>query len=109
MSVPGLVLQWLAREAPLAHAPMHAGIIEAAKQAVATGLGISFVPDASVAVHSPDIVGSLASRCLRARYNEAAARYIVPRRGDFRIVSESECSVRFNRCRCDQGDRSGLR
>jgi len=38
---------------------MHAGIIEAAKQAVATGLGISFVPDASVAVHSPDIVGSL--------------------------------------------------
>lgn len=31
MSLHGLVLQWLAREAPLAHAPMHVGIVESGK------------------------------------------------------------------------------
>ena len=55
-AVHGLVMQWLAKEMPLAHAPMHVGIIEAAKQAVASGLGMSFVPDVSVAEPSPDIV-----------------------------------------------------
>jgi DNA-binding transcriptional LysR family regulator len=48
-AVHGLVMKWLAREMPLAHAPMHVGIIEASKQAVAAGLGISFAPDVSLA------------------------------------------------------------
>lgn len=55
-AVHALVMRWLAHELPLKHAPMHVGIVEAAKQAVASGLGISFVPDVSVVHHSPDIV-----------------------------------------------------
>jgi len=55
-AVHGLVMRWLEKELPLAHAPMHFGIIEAAKQAVASGLGMSIVPDISVAAPSPDYV-----------------------------------------------------
>jgi len=35
---------------------MHVGIIEAAKQAVASGLGMSIVPDVAVAEPIPDII-----------------------------------------------------
>jgi len=51
-----LVMRWMVKELPLAQAPMHVGIVEAAKQAVASGLGISFVPDISVTEHSPHII-----------------------------------------------------
>ena len=51
-----LSLHAICGEMPLAHAPTHVGIIEAAKQAVASGLGMSFVPDVSVAEPSPDII-----------------------------------------------------
>jgi DNA-binding transcriptional LysR family regulator len=47
-AVYGLLMQWLARHLPLKHAPMHIGIVEAAKQGVASGLGMSIVPDVSV-------------------------------------------------------------
>jgi DNA-binding transcriptional LysR family regulator len=55
-AVHALVMQWLARHLPLARQPMHVGIVEAAKQAVASGLGISIVPDVSVAAPIPEIV-----------------------------------------------------
>ena len=55
-AVYALVMAWLADEMPLAHAPMHVGIIEASKQAVAAGLGISFVPDVAVAKPPPGII-----------------------------------------------------
>jgi DNA-binding transcriptional LysR family regulator len=55
-AVHGLVMRWLEKQMPLSHAPMHFGIIEAAKQAVASGLGMSIVPDISVAAPSPDYV-----------------------------------------------------
>ena len=55
-AVHGLVMQWLEKELPLGQAPMHVGIIEAAKQAVASGLGMSFVPDVSVAAPSRDYI-----------------------------------------------------
>jgi len=55
-AVHGLIMRWLASHIPLAHVPMHVGIIEAAKQAVASGLGMSFVPDVSVAEHSHFII-----------------------------------------------------
>jgi DNA-binding transcriptional LysR family regulator len=51
-----LVMQWLSRHLPLARQPMHVGIVEAAKQAVASGLGISIVPDVAVAAPIPEIV-----------------------------------------------------
>jgi DNA-binding transcriptional LysR family regulator len=55
-AVHRLVMEWLDHEMPLTHTPMHVGIIEAAKQAVASGLGMSIVPDVSVAVPTPDYV-----------------------------------------------------
>jgi DNA-binding transcriptional LysR family regulator len=51
-----LIMQWLSRHLPLGRQPMSVGIVEAAKQAVASGLGVSIVPDVSVAAHSADIV-----------------------------------------------------
>jgi DNA-binding transcriptional LysR family regulator len=51
-----LVMQWLSRHLPLARQPMHVGIVEAAKQAVASGLGVSIVPDVAVAAPIPEIV-----------------------------------------------------
>jgi len=51
-----LVMRWLSRHLPLRRPPMQVGIIEAAKQAVASGLGISIVPDVAVAEHNPDFV-----------------------------------------------------
>jgi DNA-binding transcriptional LysR family regulator len=50
------VMNWLARHLPLPRQPMQVGIIEAAKQAVASGLGMSIVPDVAVTDRDPDIV-----------------------------------------------------
>jgi DNA-binding transcriptional LysR family regulator len=55
-AVHQLVMQWLSRQLPLVRQPMHVGIVEAAKQAVASGLGLSIVPDVSVAAPMPEIV-----------------------------------------------------
>jgi len=55
-AVHALVMQWLSRHMPLSRQPMHVGIIEAAKQAVAAGLGMSIVPDVAVARPVPGIV-----------------------------------------------------
>ena len=50
------IMAWLASYMPLPRPPMEVGIVEAAKQAVASGLGMSIVPDVSVATHDPNIV-----------------------------------------------------
>jgi DNA-binding transcriptional LysR family regulator len=55
-AVHGLIMRWLEKQMPLNQAPMHVGITEAAKQAVASGLGMSIVPDISVAAPSSDYV-----------------------------------------------------
>ncbi len=55
-AVHGLIMHWLGKHLPLTHAPMHIGIIEAAKQGVASGLGMSIVPDVSVADRPRDLV-----------------------------------------------------
>ena len=55
-AVHGLVMEWLEKQLPLKQIPMHFGIVEAAKQAVASGLGMSIVPDVSVAAPSRDYV-----------------------------------------------------
>ena len=55
-AVHALVMRWLSKQLPLARRPMHVGIIEAAKQAVASGLGMSIVPDVSVAEAQSEIV-----------------------------------------------------
>jgi DNA-binding transcriptional LysR family regulator len=55
-AVHSLVMRWLAKQLPLSRQPMHVGIIEAAKLAVASGLGISIVPDVAVAEPNPDFV-----------------------------------------------------
>jgi DNA-binding transcriptional LysR family regulator len=55
-AVHALVMRWLSKQLPLARQPMLVGIIEAAKQAVASGLGISIVPDVAVAKPVPDFV-----------------------------------------------------
>jgi DNA-binding transcriptional LysR family regulator len=52
-AVHSLVMHWLSKHLPLARQPMYVGIIEAAKQAVASGIGMSIVPD--VAVAEPDV------------------------------------------------------
>ena len=51
-----LVMNWLSKHLPLTRQPMHVGIIEAAKQAVASGIGMSIVPDVAVAEPIPEIV-----------------------------------------------------
>lgn len=55
-AVHSLVMHWLAKHLPLARQPMYVGIIEAAKQAVASGLGMSIVPDVSVAEPNAEII-----------------------------------------------------
>jgi DNA-binding transcriptional LysR family regulator len=55
-AVHALVMRWLAKRLPLARQPMYVGIIEAAKQAVAAGLGMSVVPDVAVAAPSREII-----------------------------------------------------
>jgi len=55
-AVHGLVMQWLSGYLPLPRAPMHVGIVEAAKQAVASGLGMSIVPNACVAEPTPHFI-----------------------------------------------------
>ncbi|HZS82457.1 MAG TPA: LysR family transcriptional regulator [Stellaceae bacterium] len=55
-AVHALAMQWLSKHLPLARPPMHVGIIEAAKLAVASGLGMSIVPDVAVAEHGADIL-----------------------------------------------------
>jgi len=55
-AVHSLVMHWLSKHLPLARQPMLVGIIEAAKQAVASGLGMSIVPDVAVAAPIPEIV-----------------------------------------------------
>lgn len=47
-AVHALVMQWLSGHMPLAGEPMRIGTIEAAKKGVASGLGMSIVPDVSV-------------------------------------------------------------
>jgi DNA-binding transcriptional LysR family regulator len=55
-AVHALVMQWLSKHLPLRREPMHIGIVEAAKQAVASGLGMSIVPDVSVAGPTPHFI-----------------------------------------------------
>jgi DNA-binding transcriptional LysR family regulator len=55
-AVHALVMQWLSKYLPLPREPMHLGIVEAAKQAVASGLGMSIVPDVSVAEPTPHFI-----------------------------------------------------
>ena len=55
-AVHGLLMQWLSKELPLAREPMRVGIVEAAKQAVASGLGMSIVPDVAVAGRTPHFI-----------------------------------------------------
>ena len=55
-AVHALVMGWLSKNLPLAREPMRVGIVEAAKQAVASGLGMSIVPDVAVAEPTPHYV-----------------------------------------------------
>jgi len=55
-AVHTLVMRWLSKHLPLPRQPMLVGIIEAAKQAVASNLGMSIVPDVSVAGPMPEII-----------------------------------------------------
>ena len=55
-AVHALVTRWLSARAQLPRAPMHLGTVEALKSAVASNLGMSIVPEMSVAGSVPDIV-----------------------------------------------------
>jgi DNA-binding transcriptional LysR family regulator len=55
-AIHSLVMHWLSKHLPLTRQPMHVGIIEAAKQAVASGIGMSIVPDVAVAEPIAEIV-----------------------------------------------------
>jgi DNA-binding transcriptional LysR family regulator len=55
-AIYSLVTHWLAKHMPLSRTPMHLGTVEAMKSVVASKLGISIVPDISVATPSRDIV-----------------------------------------------------
>ena len=55
-AIHSLVMHWLSKHLPLTRQPMHVGIVEAAKQAVASGIGISIVPDVAVSTPNADIV-----------------------------------------------------
>jgi DNA-binding transcriptional LysR family regulator len=54
-AVHALVMQWLSAQMPL-RATMYLGTIEALKTAVESNLGMSIVPDVSVAKPSPDLI-----------------------------------------------------
>lgn len=55
-AVYALVMHWLAKQLPLRRSPMHLGTIEAIKRVVASNLGMSIVPDVSVAESMPELV-----------------------------------------------------
>jgi DNA-binding transcriptional LysR family regulator len=55
-AVHALVSQWLSRHLPLPRTPMHMGTVESMKNVVELGLGMSIVPDVSVAEPVPGIV-----------------------------------------------------
>jgi DNA-binding transcriptional LysR family regulator len=55
-AVYALVTQWLSKHMPLPRTPMHLGTVEAMKSIVASNLGMSIVPDVSVAGPMKDIV-----------------------------------------------------
>jgi DNA-binding transcriptional LysR family regulator len=55
-AVHALIMRWLAGEMPLSRAPMHLGTVEALKTAVTANLGMSIVPDVSVADESSGLV-----------------------------------------------------
>jgi DNA-binding transcriptional LysR family regulator len=55
-AVHALVMQWLAGHTPLPSQPMLLGTVEAMKTVVSLGLGMSIVPDVSVADPSPNLI-----------------------------------------------------
>lgn len=55
-AVHALIMGWLSGQAPLPRAPMHLGIIEALKTAVASNLGMSIIPDVAVAEPASDLI-----------------------------------------------------
>jgi DNA-binding transcriptional LysR family regulator len=55
-AVHTLVMQWLGKHLPLARQPMYVGIVEASKQAVASGLGVSIVPDVAVMAPNRELI-----------------------------------------------------
>jgi DNA-binding transcriptional LysR family regulator len=55
-AVHALVMQWMAGHIPLRQAPMCIGTIEAVKAGVASGLGMSIVPDVSVRDQKLDVI-----------------------------------------------------
>jgi DNA-binding transcriptional LysR family regulator len=55
-AVHALVMQWLTGQIPLAGASMSIGTIEAVKKGVASGLGMSIVPDVAVMEPMPHVV-----------------------------------------------------
>jgi len=55
-AVYALVMHWLSKHLPLQHTPMHVSTVEAIKSVVASNLGMSIVPDVSVAGPSSDII-----------------------------------------------------
>jgi DNA-binding transcriptional LysR family regulator len=55
-AVHALIMGWLSGGRSLARPPMHLGTIEALKTAVQANLGMSIVPDVSVAGRSADLI-----------------------------------------------------
>ena len=55
-AVHTLVMRWMSEQMPLAYEPMLIGTIEAVKKGVASGLGISIVPDVAVAEPTPELL-----------------------------------------------------
>jgi DNA-binding transcriptional LysR family regulator len=55
-AVHALVARWLSGQAPPSRAPMYLGTIEALKSAVASNLGMSIVPEMTVAGRMTDII-----------------------------------------------------
>ena len=55
-AVHALVMAWLARQMPLLTTPMCIGTIEAVKKGVASGLGMSIVPDVAVMEPMADVI-----------------------------------------------------
>ena len=55
-AVHALAVQWLGRHFPVERPPMYLGTIEGVKTLVGSGLGMSFVPDISVAGTQDDVV-----------------------------------------------------
>jgi DNA-binding transcriptional LysR family regulator len=55
-AVYALIMRWLTGQMPLPRAPMHLGTVEALKTAVTANLGMSIVPDVSVAQPTSDLV-----------------------------------------------------